>query len=270
MKKRIAEVMQIVEDVLGCDCNGVYINSSSIYESQDQDIITLFPDDGEEGNVCHLDYCFNSYDIALGASKLVIIPKNKNYVIKVPFTHMYNEVCVRCDGDENAYCEGEGYCSGKCEYESCASCCHHCMRYRYEIATEVQYDICAAEDNIYEEASDELQQLLVPNIFIGMYNDVVPVYIQKKIKHTARGMKDTIPFKADEKIVAYLAKKYHSEIDDIGLVQYLSVMGISKFRNLLMDIGMLDDLHAGNWGFFEDGSIGIIDYGGYSEEGLWG
>ena len=265
MKYRKEEIMDIVESVLGSDCNGVYINGSSIYDSQDQDVITYFADDNN--GMRHLDE-YNGYNIALGASKLVIIPNNTKYVIKIPFTHMYNEDCTECDGDEDSYCEGKCI---NCGYFGCASCCCHCTEYVFSKAAKVQYDICADEENIYEEASDELQQLLVPNIFIGMFNDIVPVYIQKKIKNTARLKKTNyIATSTEKQIACHIMIKNDCFLDAGAMAQYLVKFGICKFRELVQEIAMIDDLHNGNWGYFEDGSVGIIDYGGYSEEGLWG
>lgn len=264
MKYRKKEIMDIVESVLGSDCNGVYINSSSVYECQDQEIITHFSDDMNE-IVFLNEECYN---ISLGASKLVIIPNNTKYVIKIPFTTMYNEDCIECDGDKDSYCEGRGT---DCGHLNCASCCCHCERYIYSLGQDVQYDICADEENIYEEASDELQQLLVPNIFIEMFNDVVPVYIQKKIKNTARLKRTNYIATSTEKQIAYLIMNKNDCFLDAGaMAQYLVKFGICKFRELVQEIAMIDDLRNDNWGYFEDGSVGIIDYGGYSEEGLWG
>lgn len=266
MKYRKNEVMDIVASVLGYDCNGVYINSSSIYESQDQSIITHFSNNMDE--IVFMDYEYDNVKINLGASKLVIIPNNTKYVIKIPFTTMYNEDCIECDDDVDSYCEGKGT---NCGYLGCASCCYHCNRYTYSLGQDVQYDICADEQNIYEEASDELQQLLVPNIFIGMFNGVVPVYIQKKIKNTARTKKtNSVATAAEKKIACLVMDKNDCFLDAGAMAQYIVKFGICKFRELVQEITMLDDLHSGNWGYFEDGSVGIIDYGGYSEEGLWG
>lgn len=254
MKYDKVEVMEIVENVLGVNCNGLYINSSAIYDSVEQYIVTNFD---KQMNPVGLDYDCSVYDVRTGASKLVIIPKNTSYVIKMPFTQSYCE-----------FCKEECECKGQCIYEGTAFGCPDCSNYYYELGGDVNFDICAEENDIYERANEMTKKLLMPNIFIGLYNNCVPIYIQKKVITNKSFCYKRIT--ALDRLSRYVAEKVECYLNYKALAQYLPILGIIKFREMCSNIAQIDDLHESNWGYNEDGTVAIIDYGGYDEEGLWG
>ena len=245
MNKKVEKIMSIVRDFLG-NTNGLYIKHYEYYNDEvdghlsyyygdDQDIITHY----DTNNPTFLDDMDFTYTYRTGASKLVIIPQYENYVIKIPFTHTYN---VKADGT-------------------------------YEIFSEVNFDICEKEVQIYEDASDEAKEFLVPNEFVGFYNGI-PIYIQKKIDYTYEDTPTIMraaPICAATKIVRYLIDKCYIDYMFFNglLVPYLHKFGITKFIRVVKELNRLDDIHSNNWGLYEENKIGIIDYGGYDGEELY-
>lgn len=237
MFNKVREVMEIVENYLGSNCDGLYINQDAIYDGDYQVLLSCF--DSDNPTIVETE----EYDeIKMGASKMVIVPFNKDYVIKIPFTHIYTY-----DSDEEEY-----YFEG-----------------------EVKVDICALEDEIYAGASKELQSILMPNIYIGKFNNRVPIYIQKKIdtlgcERDGAAILYNNTNMASRRIVRYISAHFYCSITSDSLAPMLHTLGITKMKKLLNELGDLSDLHRGNWGFLKDGSLAIIDYGGFNPDILYG
>lgn len=235
-------VMNIVADFLGDKVNGLYLKhddepGESYDFDGDQDIIVYY----DQENPIYLDDIVDGkYMWNTGASKLAIIPREEDFVIKMPFTHTYD-------------IDAEGL---------------------LHIFGETNYDIICAEDNIYEEASDEMKELLVPNKFIGMYCGI-PIYIQKKVDiirdHCYSQYREYLfpESNAASKLVEYLLKKMYVPLDRGPLTFILHRLGIKKFRELMIEVDKIDDLHSNNWGFRKDGSIAIYDYAGFNTKELF-
>ena len=152
MKYSAKEVIHYVREVLGYNfLQGLFIAEDAIFDDytapEERKILTSV-----EPEVNCIDYLGNcsdlDFEVCSGMTKLVIIPSNRNYVIKIPFTGFYSS----------------GY--DKDGYES-----------DYQLIGEAKHDVCADENCFYEQASEELQQVLTPNIFVANI-DGISVYIQ--------------------------------------------------------------------------------------------
>ena len=228
------EIMDIVREFLGKHCDGLYIQHFDYREVDDEEddssyrgdnfdedypstIMTIFDDADPD----FIDYNNIPYQCQTGASKLVIIPRDKDYVIKLPFTNTYD---IMKDGT-------------------------------YKVYSKTTYDICEYENQIRDEASEAVKELLVPNIYIGVYNGTVPVYIQKKIDATYENYEGSSrPVQgALGKLFNYFHEHYIGcYINDEFLVPYLRKLGIKKFKDFCKELGRIEDMHDQNWGIFKE------------------
>ena len=256
MGVKTKEVMDIVKNFLGKHCDGLYIQHYDYREVDEEDyeeddssyhgdnynedypstVMTIFDDAEPE----FIDYDNIPCCCQTGASKLVIIPRDKNYVIKLPFTNAYD---IMRDGT-------------------------------YKIYSKTAYDICEYENQLRDEASEAVRELLVPNIYIGTYNGTVPVYVQKKIDATCEDYFNEESFKPVQGALGKLFNYFHKNyvccyINDEFLVPYLRKLGIKKFKDFCRELSMIEDMHDQNWGIFKDRTVGIIDYGGYDYQTLF-
>lgn len=245
MKYSAKEVIHYVREALGYNfLQGVFIAEDAIFDydtaPEERKILTSI-----EPEVNCIDYLGSHWDsgikICSGMTKLVIIPPNRNYVIKIPFTGFYSSDC-----DEDGY-------------ES-----------NYQLVGEAKHDVCSDENCFYEQASEELQQVLTPNIFVANV-DGISVYIQEKYS-TTYGEYEYCSDLKYEKTISPAKKKI---IDYITYEQYavgksfvgalVDTFGIAKAARVVFEISNIDDLHCGNYGFAKDGRCMIFDYAGYNE-----
>lgn len=177
-----------------------------------------------------------------GASKLVIIPDNKDFVIKIPFE--YEEECDEYpySGAYNVGPEGE--------------------------TLEFGWDYCALEAALWEQADKlGIGHLFAKTIFIGEYNNY-PIYIQEKCQ-TFKEVKNIENYsEKSKKRSLKLCKENNFWCFNSGwlsdVLDYYDTdaefMAINKF---VRDYH-IDDLHWGNMGYKLDGSPVLIDYSDFS------
>lgn len=235
-------ITDILTDVLGSDADGLYLYSDCIYgeASIDDEYFYTNLDTKTTVNYDGIDYHLN-----WGISKLVIVPDNTSFVIKIPFMGLY-------------------------DYDA---------KWQPYLAQEVLTDLCQTEANLYEEANEDLQHILIPIDFVFLYNNRIPVYIQKKIFKTANGLFDTDLEKyvtpLHTSIVNNLIHKLYPERRNKEmLLEYtahlLPEIGIARTKELIKAISEIDDLHSGNWGIDENGELQIFDYAGFETDRVWG
>ena len=174
-------------------------------------------------------YIFN-YDF--GATKLAIIPRNKDYVIKIPFQGCY---------------EGNFYhfigAGSECEWDYC------------NVEVERYYDIC----------STPFKDCFAETIFIGYINDY-PIYLQEKCIPFNNSYNKT---KEKRKIMDsfLLRHNYWYDLNSDWCIDLLKYYGPKKFKEFLALIKKLkwdDDLTYDNVGY-KNGHPIIIDFSGFRE-----
>lgn len=181
--------------------------------------------------------CADSFDgyVEDGASKVVLIPDNVSYVIKIPF---YGE----CGWDE-----GEVY-----PYMGAVSPL---------IETDEPNNYCALESAIYLEAMDwGIEKFFVPTVYIG---DVfgVPIYVQTRIKNV-RHMTDK------ENTFKYASIKGSDEFDsDVGaqLVEFYSLEEVETLLRFLKSYHINDVDNFRNGGYDPSYKRHVFwDYAGFN------
>ena len=222
-------VMDYVEDVLGTFAKGLFIDNSLI--NNDNPIYSNIYSNLEDEEIVYVDSADTFY-VTGGYTKLVIIPKYENYVIKIPYTGSYD---INADTDE-IYLE-----------------------------REFDIDICDEENTIYDNSSEELQQFMAYNTFAGLYNGCIRVYTQPKIKITSSDAEDNfLPISvARERIIQRFEYTYHFYYDWNIINYFIEPLGINKAREVLRELNFIDDLHSNNLGYNSCGRLLLIDYGGY-------
>ena len=181
----------------------------------------------------------------MGMTKLVIVPKETNYVIKIPFTGYYNYSYNEDTNDFDDYALGHE--------RECSNCCDQ------EIA-------------LYEDATENLRKILLPVEFVGMI-DGLNIYIQEKYKTDFDGyyyQDEAYTLKensAQKKICSKIKTETKTSLSDVFIGLLIQEYGIKNTTDILEEIEDLEiyDLHGGNYGFARDNRCVIFDYAGYSE-----
>ena len=231
MKFSKKDVMNFVRKTLGDNATEVLIDRYTIDENYDPCDFTIFLDKNCQFS---LALCNNKeFFIDSGCSKLVIVPKNRNYVIKIPWTGCYTDDFERDEEDTRAYA------------------------YDYEIT------YCPMEDeiNYYNDADEEVRQYLAENEFVGLYNDSIPIYVQEKVKYVGWGAvtNTSVSNKFSAKACGY---RLGAKIIKMIIEQ----LGYDEGFKVVRELDYIDDLHSGNYGFDKYGQFKIIDYAGFCIE----
>ena len=229
MKFNKKDVMEFVRKALGDNATEVLIDRYTIDECDEPSDYTIFLD-----RDCKfpLIWCNNEeFFISSGCSKLVIVPKNRSYVIKIPWTGVYTNTTEYGDNVEDTF-----------DYE---------------------LNYCPMEDeiNYYNDVDEEARQYLVENEFVGLYNDSIPIYVQEKVKHIGWGAatNTSVSNKFSAKVCVYsLGAKIVKMI--------VEQLGYDEGFRIVRELDSIDDLHSGNYGFDKYGNFKIIDYAGYHVE----
>lgn len=180
-----------------------------------------------------------SFDWDNGATKLVIMPENRDYVIKVPFNGAYdNGNFFSFEGAESEYCD----------------------------------NYCEAENRLYQQALTEgFEEMFLPNEYIWTV-DSIPIYVQQKVevldkedseqeKYSSKKSKEKImeARKEGERFLNLPTSWVASCLDILG-----SMEEVRRFLKFLRETEISFDLHCSNVGYYNGHAI-ILDYGGYFE-----
>ena len=203
-------------------------------------------------------YNNEDYTVDNGASKVVLLFTNSDYVVKIPFK---GELC-ECD---NYDCENS--CNRDC---SCSRCSRGvpeetCSEFTGARIGESEYswDYCAAEQFFYEKAIVAgVEEFFIKTIFIGEFNGH-PIYLQEKVSVYGYESETKSPEYSKE---IFMKKFLHSEIqnEDFGglLVDYYGEERVNQLVEFLSEVG-ISDLHTSNVGICANRPV-LFDYSGYS------
>lgn len=196
-----------------------------------------------------------------GATKLVIIPNEENYVIKIPF-----------EGSDECSCD----CSAVCECCDCSVCMYSnrwdcsqiqsASRSSYSGApTANGWDYCAAELLNYEAAEDEDLADCFAKVELICTIHSHPIYKQEKAElYSDHNHKYE---EGDERTSSTREYCNRNNIHIFNLIwqsDFIDYFGFEKF-NAFMDFinnSSINDLHCGNVGYIGDRPV-LIDYSGF-------
>lgn len=229
MKFNKKDVMEFVREALGDNATEVLIDRYTVDEYDEPSNYTIFLD-----RDCQFSLSFSEEEdfyIDSGCSKLVIIPKNRSYVIKIPWTGVYTNTDEYGEDIEDTF-----------DYE-------------------LSYSPMEEEINYYNDVDEEAKQYLAENKFVGLYNNSIPIYVQEKIKHIGWGAATNTS----------VSNKFSTKANVYSLGVKIAKMiveqiGYNEGFRVVRELDNIDDLHNGNYGFDKYGQFKIIDYAGFCIE----
>lgn len=193
----------------------------------------------------------------IGATKMVIVNDNCDFVIKIPF---YGQQIYDHDSDEYVY---EDFLHANNGYNS--------------------WDYCLTETNIYNKAVREGVKEFFPETYEYQegYNIFPPVYIQKKMVLWEDSGYEYESEQEKYDALVMIEKTFHPIFDFYGeshdcmppyifIYKCLNYYGEDETLNLLYFIkhhnDIINDLHYNNIGVKNDGSPIIFDFSGFREK----
>ena len=192
-------------------------------------------------------------EIRFGCTKLVIIPEESDYVIKIPFNGMWYEVY---NNETNDYEDDEfiGFYKANDLGEDCVE----------------NWDYCENELCKYERAVEDGFGKFFPDTQFYNWKHSYPIYIQKKICKCCADM-----WGDDFKKVSDNTSKYYAEHSDdfyclpedwaLAAIEYYGAEMMRKFCEYIQEHHMHRDLHHANLGFDENNAPIVIDWAGYRD-----
>lgn len=182
-------------------------------------------------NRANLKYC-------KGASKAVLVPKETNYVIKIPFTGYFED-----DWEKEEY-----------------------VFYNFEGAEddENRWDYCLKEIHIYEKAkAANVEKVFLKTTYEGDVSDF-PIYSQPKVSTFVEDDWVTCSNEELDSTRTKVRKKNFNVFSPTWLFHAFNYYGDDYIFRLLSFIKEEDisDLHDGNLGWIGDRPV-IVDYAGF-------
>lgn len=239
-------VFSLLEDFVDNDVEQILIPSSEYeYGSCPLPAIGM----NAKGEIRDIDDTVG-YSITRGATKVVIIPTQEDFVIKLNITGTYLT---------ERECETLGY-----EYP--------------HIDRISEQNILDEEIAMYNDMPIELQGFIKPNIFVGYFNNI-PVYIQEKIRNSYENSEET----SKERFLNERAERL-TEISSLQAMikptgwrsslfpspfinDMLNYFGEEKTKSILTQLcdAAVYDLNYGNFGYDMEDKPCLFDIGGFEE-----
>lgn len=202
-------------------------------------------------NAIAMDFDFyNNYSYAHGATKLALIPINKNekYVIKIPYTGSYDH--------ESGYYYNSIYINSKTDYWDYTAADNHTSC----------WDYCATEVERYETAKNAgFARFFAKTEFLDYINNY-PIYIQEKCITLSNSSGSHHHSKEERETTLNICKNYFN-INKDWLTDFRLCYGTNtllNFLNFIQDMEWDDDLRNENIGYIDNHPV-LIDYSGFLE-----
>ena len=228
-----------IEEEVNFYMKNFHLNKNNAFTDRDtEDFISSIP----FTNIKNLGFNWE-----VGATKLVIIPTYKPYVVKIPLTgdYVFEEYFPFENGTSNG-----------------------------------SFNYIEGENNVYDWARLEgFSKMFLPNYYINSFEGI-PVYVQPKCEIYIWQDKEQMKYASvDSKRKIKQEQVFHQKryssllklpeewvascLDALGTME--KVYDFIKFLNYF-PVGA--DLHNGNIGYYKGQAI-ILDYGGYREEDFY-
>ena len=193
--------------------------------------------------------CDIDINIDNGISKLVLIPKDMPFVIKIPFNGMhYHEYEYDEENDEYTECRDEFY------------------------PFTVHPDYCDFEMELVQQAQDRgFEQFVLDTICFYVDKNGRNYYLQEKATPSrySYGMPPREISEHSKEVAASMSKAY-CRCDEKWRASVVECYGENMWItfvdwNAMNGLGILDDMHGGNYGYREDGTPVLIDISGFDD-----
>jgi len=221
------------EKLLKMLSNAPICNDNNFYENMNDDFLSSLGDNFD-----------NYYNYAYGATKLAIIPKekDKDYVIKIPYT-------------------------GSCEYYI-SSISNHGKDEYYDFCgaddEERPWDYCAGEVNRYKKAKELGFSIFFAETKLLGYVNNYPIYIQEKCETFSSCKYHHIHSEEERSKTSKCCNNY-LRINKDWLTDFRMYYGeesLLSFIDFINEMGWDDDLRNENIGYINNRPV-LIDYSGF-------
>ena len=220
-----------------------------------------------DGDSCVRDYpSTESYYVTSGASKIAIIFRNKDWVIKIPYFGRVedNSDCCRPSGEACPHTDESVVPCHECphhkddiDYTYYSGACHN------TIEIEDEWNYCELESKLWIAAQEAgLEKLFLRTMKIGMHNGS-PIYIQEKADII--GLSSTSPSpESKSRFTNSFADRHGFDDEFFGafLLDYYGEIMLDKFFTFIEKYGICD-FHRGNFGFQDNRPV-FVDYSGFN------
>lgn len=171
------------------------------------------------------------FDGFFGCTKAVFLFEGWDIVIKIPFNGNY---CFDPDTDGPVF-------------------------------TEIPNHI-VMEDEIYEDASDEMQKILLKNEYLFNYNNL-EVYAQTAIAETENERVHSVltPELLDKVQAARDSRLFGYKSPCNNFLAAVMLQYPDTYEDIFDELCNIEDMHDGNYGYLANGMVAIHDYGGFSQ-----
>lgn len=170
------------------------------------------------------------FDGFFGCTKAVFLFEDLDVVIKIPFN--------------GSYCFDPDTCK--------------------PLFTDIPNHI-VIEDQIYEDASDEMQKILLKNEYLFSYNNL-EIYAQKAIAETESERVHSILTSEllDKVQAARDSRSFGCRCPCDNFLAAVMLQHPDTYEDIFDELCNIDDMHNNNYGYLANGMAVIHDYGGYS------
>lgn len=252
----VKDVFNFVKRLLGAHAEGLYISEDAVYGDDNVESIPICTNFNEQSYFIVEEEEHKDFSLAVGMTKLVIIPTNRSYVIKIPFSGLYRLTDLHYKDD------------GEIDYVAST----------FTQLSNVTDDICYEENEVCDNFTEDTCSIIAKNIYITSLNDI-PIYIQEKIDHAASieaykssdiKCQELGAMTTEIKIAQHL---YFFKDCTVFPIHYLYLLlkkyGIYRTMNICHEVDdNINDLHRNNYGLSREGMPILIDIGGY-DSGRW-
>lgn len=122
------------------------------------------------------------------------------------------------------------------------------------------------EDQIYEDASDEMQKILLKNEYLFNYNNL-EIYAQKAIAETESEKVHSIltPELLDKARAARNSRPFGYRSPCNNFLAEIMLQHPDTYEDIFDELCNIEDMHNDNYGYLANGMAVIHDYAGYNE-----
>lgn len=133
------------------------------------------------------------------------------------------------------------------------------------IFTEIPNHI-VMEDEIYEDASDEMQKILLKNEYLFNYNNL-EVYAQTAIAETEYERTHSVltPELLDKVRAARKSRSFGYKSPCNNFLAAIMLQYPDAYEDIFDELCNIEDMHGDNYGYLANGMVAIHDYAGYNE-----
>lgn len=273
-----SEIKNILMQILGEGASSIITDEDTIECGGDGTFYSQF---NEKGIPSFIIQSTNNCQVRSGCSRLVLIPKDKDYVIKMPIMivgTISHDVRVKQEDfwDENELISRKDdsyyYIDNLSDVETLTYSGLEILNTKFTVTRRSKCDLMD-EENAFFDDDPILRNILLENVYEGTFNGI-PVYTQKKaevycdIPYKCTKSKDE---KEENSIRSVRGSSLCKAFPDAWIAKCINTFGEEKTTEILSTIcdrGIDADMNSANFGYLNNIPV-IFDFASYYENEVW-